>query len=312
VEPSVVICAYTEDRWDDTLLAVDSVRGQISPAHEIILVIDHNPALFRRAQAAIPGITIVENNQARGLGGARNTGIATARGDIVVFLDDDAEAEPDWLQELLAGYETDDVASVGGASIAGWRKGRPGWFPPEFDWVVGCAYVGLPTVTAPVRNPFGSNMSFRRTALEDLGGFQLGYGCDETELCIRLHRRWPSSKVMYRPQARVLHKVPANRGSLRYFVSRCYFEGRSKAVVAWLWGPGDALASERAYTARVLPRGVVRGVGDAVLRRDARGLGRAAAIVIGFSATALGYLSGSLRVEQAARERGFSGLRAPR
>ena len=309
MKPSVVICAYTQDRWDDTLRAVESVRNQTVAPHETLLVIDHNRELFQRAKAAITGVTVVENNQTRGLGGGRNTGVAASDGDIVVFLDDDAEAEPDWLEKLLAGYSSDDVAGVGGASIASWRKPRPSWFPKEFDWVVGCAYLGLPTRMAPVRNLIGSNMSFRRRVLEDLEGFQLGYGCDETELCIRLHRRWPTNKVLYRPDARVLHKVPANRGSLRYFLSRCYFEGRSKAVVSWLWGRGDGLSSERSYTARVLPRGVLRGVGDVFLRRDVAGLGRSAAIVLGFTATALGYLTGTLRVEQAARERGYTGLR---
>ena len=308
MEASVVICAYTQDRWDDTLLAVDSVKRQSVAPREIILVIDHNPQLFRRARDSIGGITIIENNQTRGLGGGRNTGFAAARGDVVAFLDDDAEAERDWLEQLLAGYDSDEIAGVGGASLPGWRKPRPSWFPAEFNWVVGCAYLGLPTQAAPVRNLFGSNMSYRRSALEELGGFQLGYGCDETEFCIRLHRRWPTRKVMYRPQARVLHKVPANRGSWRYFISRCYFEGRSKAVVAWLWGRGDALESERSYTIRVLPQGVLRGMADAVVRRDPSGLGRAAAIVIGFAVTGLGYVTGTIRVEQAARERGYTGL----
>ncbi|MGO4755836.1 hypothetical protein AB4212_45815, partial [Streptomyces sp. 2MCAF27] len=48
---SVVICVYTEERWDDILAAVDSVRGQSLPAHETLLVVDHNPALLRRLAA---------------------------------------------------------------------------------------------------------------------------------------------------------------------------------------------------------------------------------------------------------------------
>ena len=297
------------DRWDDTVAAVASVQQQSVLPHEIILVIDHNPELLIRARESISGATVIENSQTRGLGGGRNTGVAAAEGDVIVFLDDDAEAEPDWLEQLLAGYDTDGVVGVGGASVPAWRSRRPSWFPDEFNWVVGCAYTGLPTIASPVRNLIGSNMSFRKTTLDALGGFKLGYGCDETELCIRLHRQFPSNEVIYRPQARVLHKIPTNRGSWRYFVSRCYFEGRSKAVVAWLWGRGDALASERAYTARVLPRGVIRGFADAVIRRDLGGLGRALAILIGFASTALGYFTGSLRVEQAARERGYTGLR---
>lgn len=45
---SVVICVYTEDRWEDILAAVDSVRTQSLPALETLLVVDHNAALLER------------------------------------------------------------------------------------------------------------------------------------------------------------------------------------------------------------------------------------------------------------------------
>jgi len=50
-EVSIVICAYTEKRWQALVAAIESVRHQTLPAREIILVIDHNSALFQRAQA---------------------------------------------------------------------------------------------------------------------------------------------------------------------------------------------------------------------------------------------------------------------
>src|SRR5438105_3338774 len=86
---SVVICAYTEDRWDDVLAAVSSVRGQRVEPHEIIVVVDHNPALYARLKLALPEVIVVPNQQAQGLSGGKNTGVAAARGDIVAFLDDD-------------------------------------------------------------------------------------------------------------------------------------------------------------------------------------------------------------------------------
>src|SRR5688572_27856260 len=68
---SVVICAYTEDRWDDLVAAVASVRHQTVPPHEIVVVIDYNPPLLARAGAALDGVMVVANQQARGLAGAR-------------------------------------------------------------------------------------------------------------------------------------------------------------------------------------------------------------------------------------------------
>jgi GT2 family glycosyltransferase len=302
----VVICAYTGARWRELVEAVRSVQTQTVAAREIIVVVDHNARLFERVREEITDVCAIENAQARGLGGARNSGVATARGAIVAFMDDDAVADPDWLEQLIAGYEDPQVLGVGGAIEVLDAAGRAGWFPAEFDWVVGCTYRGMPETTAPVRNLHGCNMSFRRRVFEHVDGFHLGYGCDETEFCIRLGRRWPRGLLLYKPQARVLHHVPADRMSWRYFVSRCYFEGGSKAVVSWLAGSRDGLASERVYTFRTLPRGVVRGLADTLLRGDLAGVARAGAIIVGLGATTTGYIAGQLSVRDAARQRGWT------
>ncbi|MBQ0829890.1 glycosyltransferase [Streptomyces sp. RG38] len=50
-----MICAYTEERWEDILAAVSSVRAQSRPPLEILLVVDHNEALRGRLAAEYPG-----------------------------------------------------------------------------------------------------------------------------------------------------------------------------------------------------------------------------------------------------------------
>ena len=303
---SVVICAYTEERWPELLRSIESVRDQTLEPAEIILVIDHNPALLARARAELAGLTVVDNVRERGLGGARNSGVAAASGDVVAFLDDDAVASPRLLEEFARAYRDPTVAGVGGAIEPMWSAEPPRWFPEEFGWVLGCTYRGMPEGPASVRNLIGCNMSFRRELLEALGGFRLGYGCDETELCIRLGRQWPEKALRYVPDARAFHSVSASRMRWSHFWSRCYFEGGSKAVVTWLCGAGEGLASERAYTFRTLPGGVVRGMSDALLRGDVAGLARAGAIVSGLAVTTAGYVMGKLSVRDAARRRGWS------
>lgn len=311
IDLSVVICAYTEARWADLVAAVDSLRHQARPPREVIVVIDHNPALLARARAGLPGTCVIENREQPGLSGARNSGIAAAAGAIVAFLDDDAAALPDWTAQLLAGYADPQVVGVGGAIEPLWQTRRPGWFPPEFDWVVGCTYRGAPSATAPVRNLIGANMSFRRELFTAVGGFRSAIGrvgthpvgCEETELCIRIRQRWPERILLHRPAARVLHRVPAARGRWRYFRARCYGEGISKALVRQFVGARDGLSSERAYTLRTLPRGAVRGLAD-TLRGDLRGLLRAGAIVAGLAITSAGFVRGTLaqtRLEPQAR-----------
>ncbi len=302
-----MICAYTENRWNELAAAVESVAHQTLSPREIVIVVDHNPVLLERARRHFSNVVVVENREARGLGGARNSGVMAAQGNIVAFLDDDAVATPDWLEKMLQPYADPQVVGVGGATRPHWQGGKPEWFPDEFGWVVGCSYRGLPQSLAPVRNLHGCNMSYRREVLNALGGFRLGYGCDETEFCIRLQRRLPGKKLLYQPAAQIEHQVTSERATWRYLLSRCYFEGGSKAVVSWLVGSEQGLASERAYTLHTLPQGLMLNLRAVLLHGDAAGLARAAAIIAGLGSTALGYLVGKITTRQAALKRGWSG-----
>lgn len=298
---SVVVCAYTEDRWDDLVEAVASLRCQTAPPLEIVVVVDHNPGLLERVKRYLPAAFAVRNGEERGLSGARNTGIATARGEIVAFLDDDAVADPDWVERLSRHYAAPHVIGVGGRAEADWVTGRPSTFPEEFDWVVGCTYRGMPEATTAIRNPIGANMSFRADVLWRTGGFRSGVGrvgtrpvgCEETELSIRAARAHPEGMILYEPEAKVRHRVPPGRATWRYFRSRCYAEGLSKAIVSEWVGADAGLSSERTYTFRTLPLGVLRGIAGG-FRGEVAGLGRAAAIVAGLAITTAGYCAGRL------------------
>ena len=304
---AVVICAHDSRRWAHLQAAVGSVQRQTLRPHEIVVVVDGNDELFRYAAAELDGVHVVKNHDQPGLGGARNSGISASTSPLIAFLDDDALATDRWLELLSAAYADSDVAGVGGAIEPRWERGRPAWFPPEFDWVVGCTYRGMPERTTEVRNLIGCNMSYRRDVLEALKGFRLGYGCDETELCIRLRQRWPNKKLVYVPDAVASHHVPASRATFGRFLARCFFEGGSKAVVAHLVGRDRGLASERAYALRTLPLAVSGGANAFIRDGDRSGLPRAGAVVLGFLATAAGYLRGSFSVEESAQRRGWVG-----
>ncbi|OWY79987.1 hypothetical protein B9C99_20175 [Rhodococcus sp. BUPNP1] len=300
VTASVVICAYTERRWGLLCRAVESVRSQTHQPEEIIVVVDHNQRLLERARVEFDDVTVVPNRHEPGLSGARNTGVSIATAEIVAFLDDDAAADSGWLAAISAPYHDPEVLGVGGLVEAEWQIARPRWFPPEFDWVVGCSYRGLPTRRTEVRNMIGASMSLRRAPVAEAGGFatELGrvgtkpLGCEETELCIRLAQKHSGGVHIHEPDAKVRHYVTAERAKWSYFRSRCYSEGLSKAAVSARTGTDRALSSEQQYLTTTIPQGLKRELAD-VARGRVGSLAAILAMIVGVTTTLAGYAVGT-------------------
>ncbi len=293
ISVSVVICCYTQQRRRSLTAAADAALAQLAVGDELILVVDGNGDLHRELRARYGDrLHVIENRFRRGLSGARNTGLAAASGDVVVFLDDDAVLLPDALACVRSSFADAGITALGGAVHPSWQSGsRPDWFPPEFGWVVGCDYRGLPSDGAQIRNPIGAAMAVRRDDLAAVGGFSdrlgrvgaLPTGCEETMMGIELIRRNPQARIVRQTRFGVAHDVPKNRATVSYFLHRCYYEGRSKAILSRLCGQRSSLESERAYTTRTLPSGLWHA------RRHPR---RALALAAGLLVTAIGYLVG--------------------
>jgi glycosyltransferase involved in cell wall biosynthesis len=282
---------------------VDSVQHQTRAPQELFLVIDGNEALRERAIRELRGIEVVRNVLTPGLSGARMTGARLATAPVIAFLDDDAVADPEWLEQLLEAYRDENVLGAGGYIEPLWMAIPPHWFPREFDWVIGCTYKGMPVNDGRIRNVIGANMSVRASILRECGGFTTKLGrrdgavvakgvaesCEETEFCIRAARLNPGGYWAYCPKARVRHSVSAQRTTWRYFVRRCRMEGTAKGILAAIAGSKAGLASERRYIF-ILLQSFLHEVGSA-LRGERHAASRAAAIFVGFAVTATAYLS---------------------
>ncbi len=306
---SVLVPAWNSERRDELAACLRAIERQTLPPTEVIAVIDHNPELLAWARETFPGVIAVANAHERGVVGARNTGVELAHGEIVVLTDDDTEAEPTWIEGLEACFADPEVVGVTGELIPNWAGSEPHWFPPEFYWVFGCSYRGLPTEIAPVRNPIAANMAVRGRALREIGGFQQGvapreihyrgtviaggHALEDTELGIRIGRRWPNMRWLYQPHATVHHTVNPEQATLGYLVRRSFEEGAGKAQLAEAVGSEEGLSSEFRHLFATIPLGFLRGLVDG-LRGDRFGPLRSAALLIGVAATGFGFLAGSL------------------
>jgi glycosyltransferase involved in cell wall biosynthesis len=123
----VVICALTTKRWETLRAAVDSVLELDTPPDQLV-VVDHCPPSEAMARECLSArsVEVVTNNLAPGLAGARKTGTAQATGDVIVFLDDDAVAQPGWLDAHLAHHADPRVGCAGLAiTSAGFKMSAP-------------------------------------------------------------------------------------------------------------------------------------------------------------------------------------------
>jgi glucosyl-dolichyl phosphate glucuronosyltransferase len=287
VAASVVIACHTEERLPSLMRAIVSAQKQTPSPSQIIVAVDHNERLCTVLRE-LSDIDVVDHRGDPGASGTRNAGAALALAPLLVFLDDDVEARPDWLRELLSPFADASVVGSGGMTRPAWQGPRPDWFPDEFGWVIGASHTGLPTTLARVRNVWSENMAVRREAFERVDGFRQGFGKlgltsrpEDTDLCIRVGVSAPSSHWVYVPTAVVDHEVPPERATLAFFLRRCYWEGAGKIELSAHLGDERDLGDERSYLLRTLPLGILRDLRTGKVTR-------ALAIVAGAGAAAVG------------------------
>ncbi|MFG1928444.1 glycosyltransferase family 2 protein [Cryptosporangium sp. NPDC048952] len=260
---TVGITCHTEQRWSQLVEAIASVRSQDHP-HRLVVSVDHNRPLFERLTDHYGDeIDVVENQYQQGVSGSRNTIALAATTPLVVFLEDDAFAEPGWLTALVAAMDDENVLGAGSRILPVWHTSEPRWFPREFGWVIGATLPEASAEPTAVRNVWTGGMIVRRDVFAEVGGFRADFGKvgdvsepEDTELCLRMSRSRPGAVWLRVPAAVIRHHVPAERSSVAFFLRRCWLEGRGKAGLAKLTRNRTALSEESSYLRRVLPRGL--------------------------------------------------------
>jgi len=243
---SVVLCAHTMDRYDAVVEAAESVLAQTYDDVELVFVSDGDPAVADRFETDFgdqKDVVVHRNDENRGLLISRNNGAEVANGEVVAFIDDDAVADPEWVERLVTAYDDHDAIAAGGKMTPMWVAGKPDFLPEEFYYLIGVTHRGFEggaDEPGEVRNTNGSNISFRREVFLDLGGFEPDIGGrkgdnnlqgGETELCARLRDEYDTG-VYYDPDAVVAHKVFEYRTDPYWLLDRAFWQGYSKRGMA--------------------------------------------------------------------------------
>ena len=202
-------------------MTIQSLIDQTRAPDEIIIVDDGSTDNSVEIAQAFP-VRVIVHETNMGLAATRNTGIMAAKGDILLFIDVDAPADPNCLDVLLAQYSDESVGGVGGRNIESVIRSPydryrqlllTQYIPPNYmaraPWVSGCC------------------SSYRRSALFEIGGFDPFYrtNAEDNDIGARLNKA--GYRIAYDPNAIVRHQKTDNWGSLNATAYRfCYWAAR--------------------------------------------------------------------------------------
>ena len=260
---SVVVCTY--NRADRLAPCLESLVAQNLPIGEFEIIVvddgstDNTTAVCARF-AHRPSFLFISQSNA-GLGAARERGWRAASAPVIAFLDDDAEAPPEWLARALTRLARNadtpsPPAALGGPTRARWETPRPAWLDDSLAiWLTVWAPFSEYRESSVDHLFVGANMFFLRSALAKVGGFSVALGRrganllshEESELWARLCAA--GFRAAYDPEVWVYHYVPAARLRRTWFRRRIFWEGVS--IARRSRPPGESPRPARALAAVV-------------------------------------------------------------
>src|SRR3954471_12820415 len=252
--PPASVVVPTRDRARYLAVALDSVLPQARAMDAEVLVVLDGPDAESAAVASARDARVIAHARSRGLNAARNTGIAETSGELVVFVDDDVEVRPGWLEARVgAAREEREVDVFTGPVFARFEDhafrmcGREG--PPV-------TFLDLGPVDVDAPHAWGANLAIRRPAFERVGRFDEArplYG-DEQEWQDRL-RGSDMRQIRYVATAALDHRRAGDDARLGSLARAAYARGVASRRYDVFTGSAPSLASELRTLAGTLVHG---------------------------------------------------------
>ncbi len=246
---SIVVCTYNRAKF--LPFCLDSLAQQNCEIHDFELVfVDNNSTdetarIFHDFEVANPSLQLryfLETQQ--GLSFARNRGIQESKGDVIAFLDDDAIADTEYVQNLKTAFACSEFGAGGGRILPRWESRKPEWMGKFLMPLVSVIDLGNENIEFPVNKyPIGANMFFKRSVLEDCGDFntELGrvgknmMGGEEKDIFNRIRAKGVA--VGYFSAIEVQHIIPNERTTEAFIRTQAKGIGQSeytRTKTSWL------------------------------------------------------------------------------
>ena len=231
---SVIVCTHGRPALLREALA--SLGRQTLPRERFEVVVVENGDGEGEAVARREGADRVVSEPRLGVSRSRNAALRAVRAPLVAFLDDDAQAAPEWLECVLAVFASEPGAiAVGGPILPLYERTPPQWFLDRYEER---SWGGAQRHLRPGEGFSASNFAIVKAVLVSEGGFderlgpigdRVGVG-DETDLFERLWRRAQDPVMIYAPSAVVRHLVAAEKMAVRYQLRRAAAAGDAWAT----------------------------------------------------------------------------------
>lgn len=221
---SVVLCSHNGEKTIRD--ACEALNRLDYPDYEVIVVNDGSTDATPEIVKGYEFRLIDTTN--RGLSSARNLGMETAGGEIIAYLDDDAYPDPHWLKYLAIAFLRKNYGGLGGPNIS---PAGDGFIADSVSNAPGNPTHILLTDEDAEHIP-GCNMAFRKSALEEIGGFDPRFRIagDDIDVCWRLQEKgW---KLGFTPAAMVWHH---RRNSVMAFLRQQLNYGKAEGLLERKW-----------------------------------------------------------------------------
>ncbi len=242
---SLIISTYNREDYLGSALESIARQNFYRTDFEIVLVNNNSTDrteiicnTFARANNQINFNYFIEKKQ--GLSHARNRGITEAKGEILIFIDDDAFAFTDYLTEIDKFFnENLNIIAGGGRIYPKWEKQKPLWMSKYLMPLVSVIDWGDEMKLFTNRNfPIGANMAFRQKAFEKYGDFNTNLGRvgkgmqggEEKDIFYRFQNG--GEQIAYIPNAKVYHLVPEKRLTFDFIKNQAIAIGKSEKIRA--------------------------------------------------------------------------------